>query len=226
MKRERKDKKKDVSLETATTNDVVAPWWNVPIEEQHARKEEEMRKVLKRCSRRIYRKDNPKVKMDGKNRIGSVKKPCPDFLNGCCLFGNRCKFLHMTMEAFEAMQKEKAEGEVVSKGEGENALKGEGENALKGESENALKGESENTPKRESENTPKETVKGDDSDEYEKEPEEGQLCTMLSILSGTENTGYRNKCSFTIGLNKQGEKCVGFRMGNFINGNVCVGEVE
>lgn len=210
MKRERKDKKEDVSLETATTNDVVAPWWNVPIEEQHARKEEEMRKVLKRCSRRIYRKDNPKVKMDGKNRIGSVKKPCPDFLNGCCLFGNRCKFLHMTMEAFEAMQKEKAEGEVVSKGEGENALKGEGENALK----------------KESENTPKETVEGDDSDEYEKEPEEGQLCTMLSILSGTENTGYRNKCSFTIGLNKQGEKCVGFRMGNFINGNVCVGEVE
>lgn len=210
MKRERKDKKEDVSLEMATTNDVVAPWWNVPIEEQHARKEEEMRKVLKRCSRRIYRKDNPKVKMDGKNRIGSVKKPCPDFLNGCCLFGNRCKFLHMTMEAFEAMQKEKAEGEVVSKGEGENALKGEGENALK----------------KESENTPKETVKGDDSDEYEKEPEEGQLCTMLSILSGTENTGYRNKCSFTIGLNKQGEKCVGFRMGNFINGNVCVGEVE
>ena len=37
---------------------------------------------------------------------------------------------------------------------------------------------------------------------------------------------YRNKCSFTIGLNKAGEKCVGFRMGNFINGNVCVGEVE
>ena len=201
MKRDRKEKKEDVSLETATTNDIVAPWWNVPIEEQHTRKEEEMRKVLKRCSRRIYRKDNPKVKKDGKNRIGSVKKPCPDFLNGSCLFGNRCKFLHMTMEAFEAMQKEK---------EGESVLKGEGENVSKGESEN----------------TPKETAEGEDSEEYEKEPEEGQLCTMLPILSGTENTGYRNKCSFTIGLNKQGEKCVGFRMGNFINGNVCVGEVE
>ena len=202
MKRDRKEKKEDVSLETATTNDIVAPWWNVPIEEQHTRKEEEMRKVLKRCSRRIYRKDNPKVKKDGKNRIGSVKKPCPDFLNGSCLFGNRCKFLHMTMEAFEAMQKEKAEGENAQKGEVENTLKGEGEN------------------------TPKETAEGEDSEEYEKEPEEGQLCTMLPILSGTENTGYRNKCSFTIGLNKQGEKCVGFRMGNFINGNVCVGEVE
>lgn len=207
MKRERKDKKEDVSLETATTNDIVAPWWNVPIEEQHTRKEEEMRKVLKRCSRRIYRKDNPKVKKDGKNRIGSVKKPCPDFLNGSCLFGNRCKFLHMTMEAFEAMQKEK-----------------EGESVLKGES--VSKGEGENTLKEEGENTPKETAEGEDSEEYEKEPEEGQLCTMLPILSGTENTGYRNKCSFTIGLNKQGEKCVGFRMGNFINGNVCVGEVE
>lgn len=216
MKRERKDKKEDVSLETATTNDIVAPWWNVPIEEQHVRKEEEMRKVLKRCSRRIYRKDNPKVKKDGKNRIGSVKKPCPDFLNGSCLFGNRCKFLHMTMEAFEAMQKEK---------EGESVLKGESENTPKGEGENMPKKEGENTPKEEI-NTPKETVEGDDSEEYEKEPEEGQLCTMLPILSGTENTGYRNKCSFTIGLNKQGEKCVGFRMGNFINGNVCVGEVE
>ena len=216
MKRDRKEKKEDVSLETATTNDIVAPWWNVPIEEQHTRKEEEMRKVLKRCSRRIYRKDNPKVKKDGKNRIGSVKKPCPDFLNGSCLFGNRCKFLHMTMEAFEAMQKEK---------EGESVLKGESENTPKGKGENMPKKEGENTPKEEI-NTPKETVEGDDSEEYEKEPEEGQLCTMLPILSGTENTGYRNKCSFTIGLNKQGEKCVGFRMGNFINGNVCVGEVE
>ena len=216
MKRDRKDKKEDVSLETAPTNDIVAPWWNVPIEEQHTRKEEEMRKVLKRCSRRIYRKDNPKVKKDGKNRIGSVKKPCPDFLNGSCLFGNRCKFLHMTMEAFEAMQKEK---------EGESVLKGECDNGSKGESENTPKKEGENTPKEEI-NTPKETAEGEDSEEYEKEPEEGQLCTMLPILSGTENTGYRNKCSFTIGLNKQGEKCVGFRMGNFINGNVCVGEVE
>ena len=224
MKRERKDKKEDVSLETATTNDIVAPWWNVPIEEQHTRKEEEMRKVLKRCSRRIYRKDNPKVKKDGKNRIGSVKKPCPDFLNGSCLFGNRCKFLHMTMEAFEAMQKEKAEGENAQKGE--SVSKGEGENTLKEEGEKTQKGEVENTLKGEGENTPKETAEGDDSEEYEKEPEEGQLCTMLPILSGTENTGYRNKCSFTIGLNKQGEKCVGFRMGNFINGNVCVGEVE
>lgn len=193
VKREGKDRKeKEESLpENATTNDVVAPWWNVPLEEQLSRKEDEMRQMLKRCSRRIERKDKPKVKKEGQNRIGSIKKPCPDFLKGSCLYGNRCKFLHMTMEAIMESEKAKVEG-------------------------------AENSEEQK-------TVEPEDSteqEEYQKEEEEGQLCTMLPILTGAESTGYRNKCSFTIGLNKDGEKCVGFRMGNFIKGNVCVGEVE
>ena len=60
----------------ATTNDVVAPWWNMPYEEQLKAKEKEMRQVLKRCNRRIMRKDREKEKKTKENgRAGSVKKP-------------------------------------------------------------------------------------------------------------------------------------------------------
>lgn len=106
--KDRKEKKEEGVPENATTNDVVAPWWNVPLEEQLSRKEDEMRQMLKRCSRRIERKDKPKVRKEGQNRIGSIKKPCPDYLKGSCLYGNRCKFLHMTMEAIEESEKAKA----------------------------------------------------------------------------------------------------------------------
>ena len=68
-----------------TTNDVVAPWWNVPYEEQTSRKEREMRQVLKRCNRRISRKDSDKEKKKV-NRAGSVKQPCRDFMSkGSCI---------------------------------------------------------------------------------------------------------------------------------------------
>ena len=193
--KDRKEKKEEGVPENATTNDVVAPWWNVPLEEQLSRKEDEMRQMLKRCSRRIERKDKPKVRKEGQNRIGIIKKPCPDYLKGSCLYGNRCKFLHMTMEAIEESEKAKAANSEEQKSNNQNPI----------------------------EQNPDEQ---DSEEPYQKEEEEGQLCTMLPILTGAESTGYRNKCSFTIGLNKAGEKCVGFRMGNFINGNVCVGEVE
>lgn len=199
--KDRREKKEEGVPENATTNDVVAPWWNVPLEEQLSRKEDEMRQMLKRCSRRIERKDKPKVRKEGQNRIGSIKKPCPDYLKGSCLYGNRCKFLHMTMEAIEESEKANSE-EQNSNNQNANDQNSNNQNA-----------NNQNTEEQ-------------DSEPYQKEEEEGQLCTMLPILTGAESMGYRNKCSFTIGLNKAGEKCVGFRMGNFINGNVCVGEVE
>ena len=66
-----------------------------------------------------------------------------------------------------------------------------------------------------------------DSEDYEKADEdEGQICTMLPILTHSKIEGYRNKCTFTIGKDRNGAPCIGFRMGSFINGNVIIGPVE
>ena len=59
-----------------------------------------------------------------------------------------------------------------------------------------------------------------------RDPEEGQLCHMLPLLTLDTVEGYRNKCSFTIGLNSDNEPTVGFRMGSFVEGNVCIGAIE
>lgn len=46
------------------------------------------------------------------------------------------------------------------------------------------------------------TMSSDDGGvEYSKVSEEdGQICTMLPILTAEPHEGYRNKCSFTIGI--------------------------
>ena len=66
-----------------------------------------------------------------------------------------------------------------------------------------------------------------DSEDYEKADEdEGQICSMLPILTHSKVEGYRNKCTFTIGKDRNGAPCIGFRMGSFINGNVIIGPIE
>ena len=66
----------------------------------------------------------------------------------------------------------------------------------------------------------------EETTDFVKEPEEGQICHMLPLLTHSVVEEYRNKCTFTIGLNESNEPCVGFRMGSFIEGNVCIGEPQ
>lgn len=182
----------------ATTNDVVAPWWNVLYEEQLLRKEKEMRQVLKRCNRRIAKKDREKEKkMKEGGRAGSVKQPCNEFLHGgYCKYGDRCKYLHISLDEYEKMLRE-------GSGEGEKKTEEEKE-IVREKAEGEINGEIEVTT------TAKETTEvsttpiSSDEDggvEYSKVSEEdGQICTMLPILTAEPHEGYRNKCSFTIGM--------------------------
>ena len=166
----------------ATTNDVVAPWWNISYEEQLSRKEKEMRQVLKRCNRRIAKKDREKEKKAKEGgRAGSIKQPCNEFLrNGHCKYGDRCKYLHLSIDEYEKMVREEKE-----------AKEKDGDEKKDGE-----KHENEQQPEKEV------TMSSDDGGvEYSKVSEEdGQICTMLPILTAEPHEGYRNKCSFTIGI--------------------------
>ena len=150
-----------------------------------------MRQVLKRCNRRILKSEAKKKKKEKEKpkRAGSVKQPCNLFIQkGSCVYGDRCKFLHMTMDEYEKMLKEEKEKE-----------------------EKVEEADKEETDKEE-------------TTDFVKEPEEGQICHMLPLLTHSVVEEYRNKCTFTIGLNASNEPCVGFRMGSFIEGNVCIGE--
>ena len=259
-----------------TTNDVVAPWWNVPYEEQTSRKEREMRQVLKRCNRRLSRKDSDAEKKAG--RAGSVKQPCRDFMsNGSCMYGDRCKYLHLTMDEWEAQLKSERRSQEKQGVEGisteqaketsteqaketsteqtkETSIKQTKETSTEQTKETSTEqaketsteqaetekirtsdiaaqgSESSCTPRRETEQTCDKNENPSpksDAEEYERtNEEEGQLCTMLPILTHPAIHGYRNKCTFTIGKNREGSPCIGFRMGSFIDGNVVIGEVE
>lgn len=219
----------------ATTNDVVAPWWNMPYEEQLKAKEKEMRQVLKRCNRRIMRKDREKEKKTKENgRAGSVKKPCNEYLhNGGCKFGDRCKFLHISLDEYEKMMKESAAAEAA------------GSSSAVDQTTNQTTDQTTDQTTTTQTTTQTTTTASSDSDSDNANPEEpyskldeedGQLCRMLPILTAEPHEGYRNKCSFTIGgvaplpsllgKDKNDQPCVGFRMGSFINGNVVIGDVQ
>lgn len=43
-------------------------------------------------------------------------------------------------------------------------------------------------------------------------------CEILNIKSSPQIDGYRNKCEFTVGRSKNGEKVVGFRLGSYAEG--------
>lgn len=173
-----------------------------------------MRQVLKRCNRRILKNEAKKQKNKEKTgRAGSIKKPCTLFLEkGSCMYGDRCKYLHITMDQYEEMLKEEKMKEEA---------KVENENGdVKVEEGEVMKVEEGGEDKTE------EIEETEEKTEFVKEPEEGQLCHMLPLLTHEVVEGYRNKCSFTIGLNKEGQPTVGFRMGSFIEGNVCIGGIE
>lgn len=208
-----------------------------------------MRQVLKRCNRRITRKDREKEKKKEQHqkeggRAGSVKQPCNGFIQkGFCKYGDRCKFLHITMDEYEQLlREEKAKSEEAKEDNASVSVPADQTNCL---GENPTTSEKEEkpaehtsipisspTPTNDNNNNNNNNEDDDDDDddggvEYSKlNEEDGQLCTMLPILTAEPHEGYRNKCSFTIGKNKEDQPCVGFRMGSFINGNVVIGEIE
>lgn len=52
----------------------------------------------------------------------------------------------------------------------------------------------------------------------------GLPCTLEGILTSPLINGYRNKCEFTVGLSRDGERVVGFLLGNFREGLTAVEE--
>lgn len=216
----------------------------MPYEEQLKVKEKEMRQVLKRCNRRIMRKDREKEKKTKENgRAGSVKKPCNEYLhNGGCKYGDRCKFLHISLDEYEKMMKEGGgDMGVASKAV---ASATEAVSAVTSSSTATATEATATTAATTTTTTTTTTCTDSDSDDnanpdepYSKlDEEDGQLCRMLPILTAEPHEGYRNKCSFTIGSprppfsslgkDKNDQPCVGFRMGSFINGNVVIGDVQ
>ena len=85
----------------------------------------------------------------------------------------------------------------------------------------------ENSTKENASTSEQPAIEASENEEYEKADEnEGQICSMLPILTHSKIEGYRNKCTFTIGKDRDGAPCIGFRMGSFINGNVIIGPIE
>ena len=230
-----------------TTNDIVAPWWNVPYEEQTSRKEKEMRQVLKRCNRRINRKDHEKEKKKKTGRAGTVDQPCRDFMSkGSCMYGDRCKYIHLTLDEYEERLKkeqeakektveETTESKTVEETTESKTVEETTESKTVEETTESKMTEEKTSPEAcanaAKENSPTSSEQpakeASDSEDYEKADEdEGQICSMLPILTHSKVEGYRNKCTFTIGKDRNGAPCIGFRMGSFINGNVIIGPIE
>lgn len=219
----------------------MAPWWNVPYEEQTSRKEKEMRQVLKRCNRRINRKDHEKDKKKKKTgRAGTVDQPCRDFMSkGSCMYGDRCKYIHLTLDEYEERLKKEQEAKTVEETTEVKEKMAEETTEVKEKVEEETTEAKEKTadettqeacatsPIEISSTSEQPAKEASDSEDYEKADEdEGQICSMLPILTHSKVEGYRNKCTFTIGKDRNGAPCIGFRMGSFINGNVIIGPVE
>lgn len=62
--------------------------------------------------------------------------------------------------------------------------------------------------------------------EEQREKFNGLPCQLLPIKASPQINGYRNKCEFTIGKDKDGEIVVGFRLGSYADGFVEVGPLE
>ena len=236
-----------------------------------------MRQVLKRCNRRINRKDHEKDKKKKKTgRAGTVDQPCRDFMSkGSCMYGDRCKYIHLTLDEYEERLKKEQEAkekmaeeatevkekmaeettevkekmaeettevkekmaeettEVKEKmteetTEVKEKMAEETTEVKENLTEEKTSQEACATSTKENSSTSEQPAKeASDSEDYEKADEdEGQICSMLPILTHSKVEGYRNKCTFTIGKDRNGAPCIGFRMGSFINGNVIIGPVE
>ncbi|XP_044252549.1 tRNA (uracil-5-)-methyltransferase homolog A [Tribolium madens] len=61
----------------------------------------------------------------------------------------------------------------------------------------------------------------------QKEKFDGLPCELLNIRYADECDGYRNKCSFTVGIDEETKlPTVGFRIGSYVNGVTGVGNIE
>ncbi|XP_015837917.1 tRNA (uracil-5-)-methyltransferase homolog A isoform X2 [Tribolium castaneum] len=61
----------------------------------------------------------------------------------------------------------------------------------------------------------------------QKEKFDGLPCELLNIRYADECDGYRNKCSFTVGIDEETKlPTVGFRIGSYVNGITGVGSIE
>ncbi|GBG29483.1 tRNA uracil54-C5-methyltransferase-like [Hondaea fermentalgiana] len=54
----------------------------------------------------------------------------------------------------------------------------------------------------------------------------GAPCTLDKIIASPDQTGYRNKCTFTIGKDAEDKVAVGFRVSSFKQGSVRVGRLD
>lgn len=59
-----------------------------------------------------------------------------------------------------------------------------------------------------------------------KEKNDGLVCYMENIKYASKTDGYRNKCSFSFGLNEASEPKVGFRLSSYARGNIDVGPID
>lgn len=48
---------------------------------------------------------------------------------------------------------------------------------------------------------------------------------LLGIKGSPVTEGYRNKCEFTVGYDEENQLTVGFRLGAYATGTICVGPV-
>lgn len=62
--------------------------------------------------------------------------------------------------------------------------------------------------------------------EEQRKLNDGLPCKLQTIKASPQLDGYRNKCEFSIGKNRDGEITIGFRLGSYADGTVEVGALD
>ncbi|KAK8814217.1 hypothetical protein WA158_008079 [Blastocystis sp. Blastoise] len=221
-------------IESHNVIEATAPWANKPYEEQLSFKEKDMATVLTKSCRRLRKKydkvlglsiplkeeqaklEGPKVPKVPKVHI-KPKRICHEYHEtGSCKYGDKCKFVHVdpSVNVEEMLKKEEEE---IKKKEEEEREK---------EKEIKQKLEEDNNNEEEGMNVSKDGR--DWGGEYLQlfpsflRPTSSLICPLESILPSPSLQGYRNKLEFTVGMNKENKRCVGFRVGLYKEGNITV----